>query len=290
MGRPHLRSRLRRRWVSRSGRHRAARVHGELQHGVLDGAAVDPGFDPRHQLGCRRVRHRDVPGQAGLRRVDRHDEPVRARGRFGRGGAAHQGRTQRRRHLVDHRQQDLHLVGRPRHGRQRRPPRAGPHARRPSRDQGHLVLHRPQVHGERRRHAGRAQRSQSGVDRAQDGHQRLADVHDELRRPRRRNRLAARQRVRRHAGDVRHDEHGPLVGGRPGSRPGRAHTSGGAGARQRTGAGQGGRHPQRGPHQPDRRPPRRPAHAARHAFDHRGDAGHLPDERRRHGRGQRTFR
>ncbi len=45
------------------------------------------------------------------RRMVRHDEPDRAAGGLGRRCAAHQGRTERRRHLRDHRAEDLHLAG-----------------------------------------------------------------------------------------------------------------------------------------------------------------------------------
>ena len=52
--------------------------------------------------------------QDGVGRVDRHDEPHRARRRVRRRRAAHQGRAPGRRHLPDHRPEDLHHVRRAR--------------------------------------------------------------------------------------------------------------------------------------------------------------------------------
>ncbi len=48
----------------------------------------------------------------------------------------------RRRRLAAHRPEDLHHLGRPRHGGQHRPPGAGPPARRAARLARHLAVHR----------------------------------------------------------------------------------------------------------------------------------------------------
>ena len=66
-----------------------------------------------------------LPAEAGRRRLDRDDEPDRAAGRLGRRRGADPGRAARRRHLRGHRAEDLHLLGRPRHGGERLPPGAG---------------------------------------------------------------------------------------------------------------------------------------------------------------------
>ena len=55
------------------------------------------------------------------------------------GALAHQGRAAGRRHLPHHRHEDLHHLRRARHDREHHPPRAGPHARRAPRHQGHLA-------------------------------------------------------------------------------------------------------------------------------------------------------
>ena len=129
------------------------------------------------------------------------------------GALTHQGRPRRRRHLPHHRHEDLHHLRRARPGREHRPPRAGPRARRAARHQGHLVLHRPQVPRERRRHARRAQRRQVRVDRAQDGHQGQPHLRHGLRR---RRRLPHRRGEPGHAVHVHDDEQRPPVGGRAG--------------------------------------------------------------------------
>ena len=70
------------------------------------------------------------------------------------GRAAHQGGAAGRRHLPHHRHEDLHHLRRARHDREHRPPRAGPHARRAARHQGHLAASScPKFLRERRRHA-----------------------------------------------------------------------------------------------------------------------------------------
>ena len=65
-----------------------------------------------------------LPAEDGLRRVDRHDEPDRAAGRFGSRRRAHEGRAAGRRQLQALRQQDLHHLRRARLHREHRPPGA----------------------------------------------------------------------------------------------------------------------------------------------------------------------
>ena len=89
-----------------------------------------------------------LPAQAHERPLDRHDVPDRAAVRHRSRPAAHQGRAAGRRHLQAHRQQDLHLGRRARHGREHHPPRAGAPARCADRLQGHLAVRRAEVQRE----------------------------------------------------------------------------------------------------------------------------------------------
>ena len=187
---------------------------------LLTQGAIDMLAAPRQRGAAR-----DVPRQDGHRRVDRHDEPHRAAGRLRRRCAHHPGRPGRRRHVADHRPEDLHHLRRARPGRQHRPPRAGPRARRARRHQGHLVLHRAQVPRRRRRHARRAQRRALRVDRAQDGHQRQPHLRARLRR---RRRLPRRRGEPGHALHVHDDEQRPPVGRRRGPGARRARLPAGA--------------------------------------------------------------
>ena len=137
--RPH---RVRRGRVPRGRAGLRARVLHRRQRRAHHGA----GADHRRHRAAPGVGHRGaeggLPPQAGHRRVDRHHEPDRAAGRLGRGAVDHQGGPGRRRHLQDHRHQDLHLVRRARHGREHHPPGARPPARGASRHQGDLAVHR----------------------------------------------------------------------------------------------------------------------------------------------------
>ncbi len=120
-----------------------------------------PGPVARRLRGAGRARHRraeeDLPAQAHQRRVDRHHVPDRAPLRHRPGPAAHQGRAAGRRHLQDHRQQDLHLGRRARHGRQHHPPGAGPPAGRAQGQQGHQPVRGAEVQRQGRRLARQPQ-------------------------------------------------------------------------------------------------------------------------------------
>ena len=109
-----------------------------------------PGPVARRLRGAARARHgraeEAVPAQAGQRRVDRHHVPDRAALRHRPRHAAHQGRAAGRRQLQAHRQQDLHLRRRARHGREHHPPGARAPARRTAGQQGHLAVRGAQVH------------------------------------------------------------------------------------------------------------------------------------------------
>ena len=70
-------------------------------------------------------------------------------------------RRARGRRLPDQRHEDLHHLGRARRRRKHRSSGAGASARRPCRREGHFAVHRPEIPGERRRLARRAQRSSS---------------------------------------------------------------------------------------------------------------------------------
>ncbi len=124
-----------------------------------------------------------LPRQADQRPLDRHDVPDRAAVRHRPRPAAHQGRAAGRRQLQAHRQQDLHLRRRARHGREHRPPRPRAPARRADRVEGHLAVRGAEVERQGRRLARRAQRHLVRRPRAQDGHPRQRDRAD---RPRRR--------------------------------------------------------------------------------------------------------
>jgi hypothetical protein len=99
----------------------------QRQHGVLP--VPDAHF--RRARSDEAERHarakRKIPAQTHRRRVDRHDESHRTAGRVRSVGGAH-ARGARRRSLPAARHQDLHHVGRPRHGREHRAPRARAHA------------------------------------------------------------------------------------------------------------------------------------------------------------------
>ena len=73
----------------------------------------------------------------------------------------------------------------------------------PAGTRGHLLLHRAQVPGQRRRLARSAKRRRMPLDRAKAGHPRLADVRALLRE---RHRLPDRRGELRHADHVRDDE------------------------------------------------------------------------------------
>jgi alkylation response protein AidB-like acyl-CoA dehydrogenase len=80
------------------------------------------------------------------------------------GPDAHQGRAAGRRHLQDHRHQDLHLGRRARHGVREHPaPGARAPAGRAGRHQGHLAVHRAQVHSESRRQGSGARNPASSA-------------------------------------------------------------------------------------------------------------------------------
>ena len=120
-----------------------------------------PGPVARRLRGAARARHRRaeeaLPAQADQRRVDRHHVPDRAALRHRPRHAAHQGRAAGRRQLQAHRQQDLHLGRRARHGREHRPPGAGAPAGRAAGQQGHLAVRRAEV--QRRRPTARSARA-----------------------------------------------------------------------------------------------------------------------------------
>ena len=157
-----------------------------------------PDADARRDRGARAcaartAQKRDLPAEAGRRRMDRHDEPDRAAGRLRPRRGAHPRGAAGRRQLPHHRPEDLHHLRRARPDRQHRAPRARAPARRAGRRQGHLALRRAEVPGQRRRHARRAQRRALRLDRAQARHPREPDLRAGLRRQRRRDRLPRRR-------------------------------------------------------------------------------------------------
>ena len=144
---------VRRRRLPVARRHRHAGDDDGGEHGVLAVPAAHPGRHRHARALRRRAAARDVPAEDGDRGVDRHDEPHRAAGRVRRRRPHHAGRAGGRRHVADHRAEDLHHLRRARPRRQHRPPRPRPRARCAAGDEGDLLLHRPQVPRRRRRRA-----------------------------------------------------------------------------------------------------------------------------------------
>ncbi len=219
-------------------RHRHAGDDDGGEHGVLTVPVAHPGRHRHARALRRRAAARDVPAEDGDRGVDRHDEPHRAAGGVGRRRPHHACGTGRRRHVADHRTEDLHHVRRARSRRQHRPPRPRSRSRRAARDEGDLVLHRPQVPRRRRWFDRTAQRRRVCVARGQDGHQRQSDVRDGVRGCRR---VPRRRAQPGHALHVQDDEHGEAVGRHRRSGRRRPGVPAGGGVRQRTGAGSSGR-------------------------------------------------
>ena len=103
-------------------------------------------YECLHAHGTRRAEEAPYLPKLVQRRVDRHHVPDRAALRHRPRPAAHQGRAAARRQLQAHRQQDLHLRRRARHGREHRPPGAGAPAGRAGGQQGHLAVRGAEVH------------------------------------------------------------------------------------------------------------------------------------------------
>ena len=141
----------------------------------------------------------------------------------------------------------------------------------------HFAVHRAQVLGERRWHAGRAQRRQLRLHRTQARHPRESDLRDDVRRKRGRARPAGRRGQSRPRIHVRDDERRAAVGGPRGLRAGRTRLPAGSrvGAHARAGQAAGAARQGRGlrldGHQllarAHHRPPRREAHVVRHEVD-----------------------
>ncbi|CDY78205.1 putative ABC transporter ATP-binding protein [Caballeronia glathei] len=226
--------------------------------------------------------------------MDGHDEPDRAAGGLRSRARSHPRRAAGRRHLQGVRHENLHHLRRTRHGGEHRPSRAGAYPQRARRREGHFAFPRAEVHGERRRHAQRAQRRALRIDRTQARHQGEPDRRAAVRRPRRRDRLSDRRGEPRARIHVHHDERGALRRRRAGHRGGGARVSTGRrvceGARaepprRRLGEAVGHDHPSpgRAPHarddaRADRRRPRARLRGRR-ALGHRA-----PRHRRRHAR------
>ncbi len=208
---------------------------------------------PRHAGAEGRLSAEDDRGQ-----MDRHHEPHGAALRHRSRSAAHQGGQAERRQLQDHRHQDLHLGGRARPHREHRASRARAHRGRARRHPRHHAVHRAEVPGERRRHAGRAQRRHLRLDRREDGHPRQRHLRHELRR---RDRLPDRRGEPRHQCHVRDDERGAARGRRAGARAvggrlsERRHLCAGPPARPRARRSEISRQAGRSDHRPSRRAP-----------------------------------
>ena len=104
---------------------------------------------PRLREGAVPARHRrdqkQLAAHHGRAALGLHDGAHRAGRRLRRRRRAHQGGAAARRHLAHHRRQAVHHLGRGRHLRQRRAPRAGPpRGARPG-HQGPVAVRRPEV-------------------------------------------------------------------------------------------------------------------------------------------------
>ncbi len=148
--------RIRRPGFAQADRHG---LHRNAERGQPVVRAV-PAADRRRHRGAADGRQRGAEAalcaEADLGRVDRHDEPDRAAGRLRPRPGAHACRAGGRRHLQGLRHEDLHHLGRARHGREHRPPGAGAHAGRAGGREGHFAVRGAQVPGQCGWLAGRA--------------------------------------------------------------------------------------------------------------------------------------
>ena len=174
--------------LSLGGRHCC---HGNVrrrQHGVV-GLSRHVACDIR-QCGRQWLSRAEgaLPAEDRFRRVGRNDVPDRTARRHGSRPASNPRHPATRRDVPHHGHQDLHLRRRTGPDRKRDAPRAGADARFAAGRQGHLALHRAQVHPGRNRRRRSAQCRDLRLYRTQAGHPRQLDLHHELRRG---NRLAA---------------------------------------------------------------------------------------------------
>ena len=139
------------------------------------------------------------------RQMDRDHESHRTAGGFGSFRCAHSSRA-RGQPFPDPRHQDLHHLGRARHGGEHHPHGARAHARCAGRRERHFAFRRAEIPGQRRRQPGKTQRREMRVDRAQARHPRQPDLRDGLRRRRRCGRLPGRRGESRPGIHVHDDE------------------------------------------------------------------------------------
>ena len=145
--------------------------HELSQYGSRYGAVAHARCNRCNHASRRRSATHDVPAKDDLWRVDRHDEPHRARCWFRCWCCAHEGCEERRWHILNLWHKDLHHLWRTRHGRQHHSLGACSYSRCASRNKRHLVLHCSEVPSQCRRLTRRTQRCQLCFHRAQARHQ-----------------------------------------------------------------------------------------------------------------------
>ena len=137
------------------------RLHRNLErgeHGVRALPAADTGRDRGPRRPWQQRTETNLSRKDGVGSMDRHHAADRAAGRLGCRRAAHACRAHAGRHLSHQGHQDLHHLWRPRHDRQHRAFRARAAAGCARGHQGHFAVPGPQIPGQRRRLARRAQR------------------------------------------------------------------------------------------------------------------------------------
>jgi len=240
--------------------HRARRNVEGLQPRLLIVQHADPGRHRGPGLGRTPA---DLPVTPRQGPMNRDDEPDRAPGRIGpvqspdeshaRGGP-----------VPAEGDQDLHHLGRPRHGREHRPPRARPHRRRAAGPTGIVAVSHAQADARRRAGSSHApQRRGARVARAQARHPCQPHGGHAVRRGDGRDRIPGRRSGRWPGMHVHHNEQRSLERRPRGRRAVRSGLSGGARLCPAPGSGAPGRRGRlgRAAHRP---PSRRQADAARH--------------------------
>ncbi len=256
---------------------RLRRNVGGRQRGLRAVPGTVPGRHPRDRPPRHRRGEADLPREADLRPVDRHDVPHRAAVGLRPVDAHDEGAAGRRQPLPDHGPQDLHHVGRSRDDREHRAPGAGAPAGRAAGNEGRLAVPRAEVQARFRRRAGRAQRRVPRLGRTQARHSCEPDRGARVRRQRGRRGRPRRQAERRPRRDVHDDELHASRRGRAGRRLLGPGLPGGGDVRARPQArSRAGREGRRADHSP----PRHPSHAAADAGADAGGPSHHAITRR----------
>ncbi len=283
MGGGGLERRLRAGRVRRHGTaaSRQRRLHRNLERrrdGVCALPASDRGRRPRPPGAriARTARHLSRSHDRG--QMDRDHEPDRASGGVRSQRREDPGGARRGRILSPVRPEDLHHLWRARHGREHRPSRSCPPARRAGRNARPVAVSGAEIPRQRRWLARGAQRPALRQHRAQARHSRLSDLRHGLWRRARRAGLAHRRGEpgpRRH---VRDDERGAARRRDAGRGDRRSRLSAGALLRARAPPGPVGEGRR---HEPDHRARRCAAHADDDEGERPRRARDLPSDGRR---------